>query len=161
MTDSDVTNRSLAPLVDRLAAFLREQPEPPRSSLPDGPYGGDPNHVFESFGHHLVVLMLVARSDEDIVAAERQVVLRHCAERARKTGRELTSEEMEALTEYVGEYRPNQSHLDPALERLKRSTKDEIADLIEAAHAVVEADRVFRLQEALFLASLRRDLAAL
>jgi hypothetical protein len=73
----------------------------------------------------------------------------------------MTPDEKAALHDYLRDFQPALMDLIPALERLKHDTKDEIAGLMSAALAVVEADRVTRLQEALFLISLMQDVAQL
>lgn len=160
MTHSYTPRRSLAVLVDDLIAYLKDQNSPQEGSHPGVPPAGL-ERVFDSFGHHLVALTLVARSDAKVVAKERESIVRYCASRARRTGREMTAEEEAALSEHLRHFRPTMMHLTPMLERLKHDTKSEIASLIGAAHALVEADGVVRLQEVTYLASLRHDLRAL
>lgn len=69
--------------------------------------------------------------------------------------------ERDALYDCLRDFRPNLTQFISAMERLKHDTKEEIADLITAAREVVEADGVVRLQEALYLTALQRDLLAL
>ena len=78
-----------------------------------------------------------------------------------KTGIELTAQEMAALEEYLRHFRPTQFALLPAIARLKQASRAQIERLVAAAHDVVDADGEVRLQEVLFLRSLRHDLAAL
>jgi hypothetical protein len=73
----------------------------------------------------------------------------------------MTAEEEATLSDYLRNFRPTMLQLTPMLERLKHDTKPEIAGLIAAAHALVEADGVVRLQEVTYLASLQHDLLAL
>jgi tellurite resistance protein len=117
--------------------------------------------VFEVCGHHLVALVLVARSDDKVVATERQAILRHCVDCTEKAGLEMSSMEKAALYDFLRQFRPTLTQFISAIERLKHDTKGEIADLIACAREVVEADGVVRLQEALYLTSLERDLLAL
>jgi hypothetical protein len=154
------SDTSLQILIDRLVAFLQEQQKQPKTSLsipsPDGL-----GRVFDTFSHHLVALMLVARSDDKVVERERAAILEHCADRARKAGLEMTAAERNALHEYLRHFHPAEMLLGPAMAQLKRDRKDDIAALVAAAHRVVEADGVVRLQEASYLLSLQHDLIAL
>ena len=160
MTQTDPAGLSLAILVAGLAEFLREQQKLQNTIVP-GPFPDVVARVFEMSGHHIVALVLVAQSDDEVVATERQTIVRHCAVRAQKAGLELSAMESDALYDYLRGFRPNLLQFISAMEPLKHDTKDEIADLIAASREVVEADGVVRLQEALYLTSLERDLLAL
>jgi hypothetical protein len=160
VTHSDRHRESLAILVNRLVAFLQEQQTWHNPSVPK-PVPDGLARVFDTFSHHLVVLMLVAHSDNQVRLAERDVILGHCAYHAMKTGIELTAQEMAALEEYLRHFRPTQFALLPAIARLKQASHAQIERLVAAAHDVVDADGEVRLQEVLFLRSLRHDLAAL
>jgi len=160
MTSTDISGGNLAILVDGLVAYLQERrnrhASPPASTVPQ-----NLARVFDAFGDHLVALMLVARSDDDVASSEREVILRYCETRARSKGLELTPEESDALEVYLRRFRPSLPQTISAIEaieRLKHAPQDEIASFIAAARAVVEADGVVRLQEALYLADLQRDL---
>jgi hypothetical protein len=150
---------SLANLVERLVAYLRQKPAPaPGTPLPPPE---DLDRVFDSFAHHLVALALTARSDGRIAASERDAIFRHCANRARAKGREMSTAEEIALADYLRRYRPAMDEVGPMLTVLKRDTKDEILDLIGVAHEVIRADGALRLEEVAYLTSLRHDLLAL
>ena len=157
MTSANASQANLTVLIDHFVAFLREQQKPQNlSSVGASPEGLE--RVFDTFGHHLAVLMLLAKSDDKIAGAEREVVLRHCVERAQKAGLAMTPEETAALDRYLHHFRPSEMQFMPAIERLKHDSKDDLAWLVTAAHAVVEADGIVRLQEALYLSSLLREL---
>ncbi|HMI95735.1 MAG TPA: hypothetical protein VK479_04435 [Micropepsaceae bacterium] len=160
MAQADPTDLNLAVLVDGLVAFLQEQQKLQKSVLP-GPFPDELAQMFEVSGHHIVALLLVARSDDKVVATERQAILRHCVDRAQKAGQEVSPTERASLYDYLWHFRPNLMQLVSATEQLKRDTKDEIVELIATAREVVEADGIVRLQEALYLTSLQRDLHAL
>jgi tellurite resistance protein len=160
MTHADPSRANLAILVDGLVAFLHQQQKLQKRTVP-GPFPDELARVFAMSGHHIVALMLVARSDDELVATERQAILRHCADRAQRAGEELSPAERASLYDYMREFRPNLSQFISAMEQLKKDSKDELADLIAAAREVVEADGVVRLQEALYITSLQRDLHAL
>ncbi len=160
MTRTSAHPASLATLIDALVAFIQDRGQP-HLALPQSLPPEQLARVFETFEHHLVALSLVARSDAKVAAAERDVIFRHCVRRAQMAGREMTSAEEDALRDYLRHFRPAMQHMTPMLERLKHDTKGEIGGLIAAAHALVEADGVVRLQELSYLASLQRDLLAL
>ena len=73
----------------------------------------------------------------------------------------MTPEEEEVLEEYLRHFLPTLKQLIPTLDQLKHDTKAEIAGLIAAAHALVEADGTVRLREVAYLASLQDALHAL
>jgi hypothetical protein len=127
MTRTNPADASLAILVAGLAEFLREQ-QKLRSPILPGPFPDELARVFEVSGHHIVALMLVARSDDEVVATERQTIVRHCADRAQKAGLESSSTEKAALYDYLRHFRPTLMQLIFAVERLKHDTKGEIAE---------------------------------
>ena len=159
MTNNSRPHGDLSILVERFAAFLKEQRKHPELAEPHSvpPILSQPSEIF---GHHLVVLMLLAKSDDAITPSEREKVFDYCVARARKAGAELNAEQTHALDHYLQHHRPAEIQLTPALERLKHDSKEDLASLIAAAHAVVEADGVVRLNEAIYLNSLLRDLHA-
>src|SRR5262245_65918890 len=106
MTIPHPTRASLAVLVDELVAYLRNQHEPKDESQRDAPPDGLAR-VFDTFSHHLVALTLVARSDAKVVAKEREVTFQHCRSRARTAGLEMSSEEDEALSDYMRNFKHN------------------------------------------------------
>ena len=161
MTQTHAATPTLAALVDDLVIYLRD-----RQKLKDATHQSPPppeglQRVFTTFSHHMVALTLVARSDSDVAAKERDVVLRHCKALALAAGLEMTAEEEQTLGEYLRRFRPTMQQLTAMLDRLEHDTKAEIAGLIGAAHSVVEADGVVRFQEVAYLASLQHDLLAL
>jgi hypothetical protein len=159
MTSADASQANLTVLIDHFVAFLREQQKQQAlSSAGASPEGLA--RVFDTFSHHLAALMLLAKSDDRIASSERAVVARHCVERAQKAGLAMTPEEIAALDHYLHHFRPTEMQFLPAIERLKHDSKEDLASLIAAAHAVVEADGVVRLQEALYLSALLRELHA-
>jgi anti-anti-sigma factor len=104
--------------------------------------------------------MLVARSDNNVAVEEREVILLYCIERARKLGCEMTPEEETALADYLRTFRPSLTQILSAVDHVKHEPRAEIIHLIEGARDVVGADGTVRLQEALYLNSLRHDLLA-
>lgn len=150
---------ALPTLVERLGTFLRGQPY----LEPTGPVASpeDLAHVLDALGHHVTVLTLVARADNEIAPKERQVIFRYCVLRADEIGHPLTEGEKQALHEYLEDFYPPLAMLEDALERLKFDSKADLESLLEAAHDVIAADHIFRVDEVSFLLSLRHDLAAL
>ena len=117
--------------------------------------------MFDSFSHHLVALALLARSDDKVAAQEREVFLRHCKIRVLPAGFEMTPAEDDALKDYLRHFLPMLKQLISALDQLKYDTKADIAGLICAAHALVEADGAVCMQEVAYLASLQHALVSL
>jgi len=87
--------------------------------------------------------------------------LRYWVERAAKLGHPLNEAEKQALQDYLSDFYPPLALLDEALERLKFDSKADLKALLEAAHEVIGADHIYRIDEVSFFLSLRRDLAAL
>jgi anti-anti-sigma factor len=160
MTRSDPSDASLSTLVGGLVAFLDEQRNRPKTV----PARAVPDALTRAFGtcaQHLVILMLVARSDGKVAAEERDVIVRYCAERARRQGTQFDAEEKQALDDYLRGFHPTLTEITSAVEGLRHATIADIAGLISAARAVVEADGVVRLPEAMYLGSLERELIAI
>jgi len=160
MTQNHTPRASLAVLVDKLVAYLKDQNKP-QDGVPPRTAPAGLERVFDVFSHHLIALSLVARADAKVVAKERETIQRYCVNRARNAGFEMSEDEEAALSDYLRHFRPTMQQLTPMLERLKHETKPEIAGLIAAAHALVSADGIVRLQEVTYLASLQHDLLAL
>jgi hypothetical protein len=95
------------------------------------------------------------------MAKERQVIFRYGVQRAAKIGHPLSEGEKQALLEYLDDFYPPLAMLETALEQLKFDSKADLEALLEAAHDVIAADHIFRVDEVSFLISLRHDLAAL
>src|SRR3974377_1879656 len=91
---------ALPTLVERLTIFLRRQPylEPwmPAAASPE-----DLAQVLDELGHHVTVLTLVARADDNIVETEREAIFRYCVKRAAKIGHPLSLGERQALEVYL------------------------------------------------------------
>jgi hypothetical protein len=153
---------SLGLLVGRFGAFLEEQPlrpEPPAAA--PAPFPADLAPLREVVGHHLLALTLLARADGEFADVERLVILAHCLRQGKKAGIAVTDATRAALAEYLRSYIPARSQLGPALKRLAADSKDDIANLLASAEAVVDADGQTRPAELKLLAELHRDLAAI
>jgi uncharacterized membrane protein YebE (DUF533 family) len=152
---------SLGLLVGRFGSFVRETHVPQADSTPLPPFPDSLNHLREAVGHHLIPLVLIARSDGDFEQREREVIVTHCVTFARSRGLELDGAGTIEFVEYIESYRPNLVQLDPALTRLERGSHDEMVALVAAARAVIEADGVVRPEETRFLDQLNEELGRL
>jgi tellurite resistance protein len=153
---------SLGLLVGRFAAFLNEQPASFFDSTPsEAAFPQDLERLRQQFGHHIVLLTLLSRSDGEAVMQEREVILHHCLEQAHSAGGPATAAEAAELGDYLRDLRPTSAQLAPSIKRLERGTKEEVLAVVTAAIAVVDADGMRRPREVAFLTDLRRDLHAL
>ena len=150
---------SLGVLVGRFGDFVREQPMPAEPA--PTPFPNDLKHIREAAGHHLVLLALLARADGEEAASEQDVIVSHCLAFANGAGHKPSDAEKAALADYVARFKPALTQLDLALKRLAHDSKSDIAALITAAQAVVDADGVRRPAEVKLLAELQDDLARL
>jgi hypothetical protein len=152
---------SLGLLVGRFGSFVRETRASQEDSAPPPPFPDGLNHLRDAVGHHLIPLVLIARSDGDFEPRERDVIVTHCITFARNQGLELDGSGTIEFVQYVESYRPSLMQLDPALSRLERGDHDEMAVLVAAARAVIEADGVIRPEEARFLDQLSEEIGRL
>lgn len=152
---------TLGLLVGRFGNFVRENYVPPVQVAPEAEFPDSLNHIREAVGHHLIPLMLIARCDGDFEKNERDVIVTHCVTLARSTGLNLDGADTLAFSDYVSDYRPILSQLDPALSRLSRGKHEDIISLVQAARAVVEADGTTRPEELRLLDELNEELARL
>jgi hypothetical protein len=152
---------SLGLLVGRFGSFVRETQAAQGDAAPLAPFPDGLNHLRDAVGHHLIPLVLIARSDGDFEQRERDVIVTHCVTLARRQGLELDGSGTVEFVEYVESYRPSLMQLDPALTRLERGDHDEMAALVAAARAVIEADGVIRPEETRFLDQLSEDIGRL
>lgn len=153
---------SLGLLVGRFGEFLRQQPATFFDASPSEVVF--PRHLErlrEMFGHHIVLLTLLSRSDGEAALQERRAILDHCLDEARKAGVPATAAEAAELGDYLRDLRPIMSQFDPAIRRLEEGTKEEALAVVAAAIAVVDADGARRPREIEFLADLKRELHAL
>src|SRR5678816_3925252 len=97
---------SLGLLVGRFGAFLRERPPEQIHWGTETPFPDQLERLREQFGHHIVLLMLLSRSDGEAVLQERDVILHHCLDQARKAGVPATAAEAAELGDYLRDLRP-------------------------------------------------------
>jgi tellurite resistance protein len=122
------------------------------------PFPAGLEQLREAFGHHLIALLLLARSDGEVAAAERGVILDYCLARASDAGLAVSPADRAALAEYLRDFKPSRMQWDRALRRLEREPPECIRALIAAARAVVDADGVRRADELRLLGELEDDL---
>lgn len=152
---------SLGALVGRFSDFLADSLGGTRDDVSAAVPHDDLLRIRETYGHHLVVLALLARADGLAAPSEREVILNHCIERAKKAGIELTETEKRALRDYLSEFSPFPAQLELAVKHLRLDSQDDVVALVVAARAIVDADGVRRPREVDFLSELARDLATL
>jgi len=150
---------SLGLLVGRFGNFVRETHTAQADPLPVPPFPDGLNHLREAIGNHLIPLVLIARSDCDFDPRERDAIVTHCVTFAQSRGVEFDGSDTLEFVEYIESYRPSLMQLDPALMLLERGSHDEMAALLAAARAVIEADGVIRPEETKFLDELKEELA--
>ncbi len=120
----------------------------------------DLRHMRDCVSHHLILLVLLARTDNDFAVEERDVIVEHCISMARRRGVEIMGEHMQIFVDYVSIFRPSLLQLDPALSALIRAHNQEIGDLLRAAHSVIVADGTTRPEELHFFTELNADIEA-
>jgi hypothetical protein len=152
---------SLGVLVGRFGGFVREQHSPPPIVGDEASFPESLLHIREAVGHHLIPLTLLARADGDYAELEQEAILNHCIALARDAGIETEEHEVVVLKEYICDYRPTLIQLDPALHRLSRCSHAEVAALVRAAQAVVDADGTRREEETRLLEELLVELNGL
>jgi tellurite resistance protein len=142
----------LGVLVEQFGMFVRERYDAPLDVIPlDDPFPDDLTGLHKSFGHHIIPLALLSRTDGTCCEEERKAIVTHCVTLSRQIGPGATEAEEAALAEYVAAFRPSLVQLDPALRRLEREPADHVAAFLAAARAVVEADGIVRPEERKFL----------
>jgi hypothetical protein len=152
---------TLGLLVGHFGNFVREIHVRQDDSPPPTPFPDSLNHLREAVGHHLVPLILVARSDGEFEGRERDVIVTHCVTLARSRGLELDGSGTVEFVEYIEGYWPSLLQLEPALKRLEHGDHDELAALLMAVRAVIEADGVIRPEETHLLDQLNEELGRL
>lgn len=150
---------SLHLFVNRLGAFIRENREPVEDAHEDLPFSGELHELRDAVGHHLIPLLLIARTDLHIEPEEREIIVDHCLAIASRRGIARDDSHKAALRCYVATFRPALTQLDPAITHLARCDHQDVAALIDTAQKVVLSDGISRPEEAKFLAALKDELA--
>jgi tellurite resistance protein len=152
---------TLGLLVGRFGEFVREQHDEPQESTPQREFPDALTHIREVCSHHLIPLALLARADGHSDASEQKAILDYCAMLIDKSGSKLSEIERSAFRDYIAEFRPSLTQLEPALKQIEREPKDKVAMLFSAAVNVIEADGKRDESELKFLTVLNEDLAKL
>lgn len=153
---------SLSLLVVRFGEFLSRQPATFFDATPSqAAFSGELNRLREEFGHHILLLSLLARSDGEAACLERQLILQHCLDEASNAGVPATAAEAAELGDYLRDLKPAMTEFLPAIGRLENGSKAEVMALVATARAIVDADGERRPREVQFLADLTRELDAL
>ena len=97
---------SLGLLVGRFGSFVRETHVAPVETASPTPFPDELNHLREAVGHHLIPLVLIARSDGEFESRERDVIVTHCVGLARRQGLELDGSGTIEFVEYVETFGP-------------------------------------------------------
>ena len=148
-------------LVDTFGDFVREVYVPIEAIEAQVGFPEELHGLRDAVGHHLIPLLLLARTDREFAPCEEDSIVAHCVMFARRQGVSCDEARAAAFREYVASFRPSLMQLDPALVRLAKCAHGEFAALVDAAHAVVAADGVSRPEEVKFLARLQGDLEKL
>lgn len=148
----------LGTLIETFGNFVREIHIPPEAIEAQVGFPADLHDVRDAVGHHLIPLLLLARTDRNFVPSEFDVIVTHCLSFAERRGVACTGARAAAFRDYVDTFRPSLMQLDPAIERLGKCEHDEFVCLVEAARNLVAADGVSRPEEVQFLAKLQGQL---
>lgn len=154
-----VSGMSLHLFTNRLGDFIRENHIPAEGASPEVPFPNELQELRGAVGHHLIPLLLIARSDRDIAPEECEIIVRHGLDIAARHGIVNDEKHSKALREYVATFRPALSQLDAAIAHLAHGDHEDFVALIDAAQNVVMCDGISRPEEAKFLALLRDELA--
>jgi hypothetical protein len=148
---------SLGMFAARFGDFVRDTHIPVDDSEP-GEFSHDLHDLRDAVGHHLIPLLLIARSDRDFAQSERDVIVSYCAATAARHGFEFKDTHAASLHDYITSYRPTLMQLDTAIARLEHGNHDEFVALVDAARELVEVDGVSRSEELKFLSRLQDEL---
>lgn len=149
---------ALGALIDHFGQFVRERHDPLPAAPNPAEFPPELTELHRNFGHHVILLGLLARSDGEFAPAESNIIVGHCLQLASRAG-PVSEGARKALDAYVGCFRPSLVQLDPALRRLSHDPPADIAALLGAAQALIEADGVTRPEETRFLEGLKKGLA--
>ncbi len=156
-----VAGMSLHLFVNRLGDFIREnRVAAGAGDVPDAPYSTELHELRDAVGHHIIPLLLIARTDSKIAPEERDIIVDHCLSVASRHGIARDGKHVDALRDYVATFRPALTQLDTAIAHLAHGNRDDVAALLDTAQKVVMSDGVSRPEEAKFLAMLRDELTS-
>lgn len=106
--------------------------------------------------HHLIPLALMARADGEFAAAEREIIVAHCANIAA-----LTPDERAMIDDYLCKSQPSLVQMEHALRHLDAEDAHNIEALIDTVERLIACDGRIDPGELRLLEHMRRELAAL
>jgi tellurite resistance protein len=148
---------TLGLLVGRFGSFVREQHDE-MASAPSTEIAEPLAHEREAIAHHMIPLALLARSDGNSDVAEQSAMFDHALAVLAAKGETVSEPDRAALKSYIAGVRPSLVQLDPALKRLEHEPPQSVADLLDAAKKVMEADGVLDPAEAHLLDEMKHEL---
>lgn len=149
---------SFGSVISRFGAFVRNIQSPPDTAGPEVPFPVQLEPVRATVEHHLVPLIIVGRSDHELLESERDVIVDHCRARLRRRDKLLSATEISTLEDYIEHFAPNASQLDAALRKLEAGGQDELTELLQAADRVILADDKVRAEEQSQLSEIKAQL---
>jgi hypothetical protein len=152
-----VGSMSFESVVSRFDTFVRSLYSAPETAGPEVPFPFQLEPVRALVEHHLVPLIMVGRSDHELLKSERDLIVDHCRAMLRRRDKLLSAAEIAALEDYIEHFSPNLSQLDAALRKFEAGGQDEIADLLAAADRVILADDIVREEERNQLAEIKKQ----
>lgn len=151
----------LGGLIEIFGDFVREIHMPIEAIEEQVGFPAELHDLRDAVGHHLIPLLLLARTDSDVTQCEFDIIVTHCMTFAHGRGVTCDERKAAAFRDYAASFRPALMQLDPAISRLCRCEHGEFAALVGAAHKLVAADGVSRPEEVKFLARLQDELEKL
>jgi hypothetical protein len=152
---------ALGILVGRFGTFVRERHDAPVFAKTSGRTFPDAlEHLRECFAPHLIPLALLARADGSACAAEREIILDHCAQRAGQMGKPFSDSDRALLSDYLASFRPTLMQLDIALKEVEAEGPESMASLLMAAQELVKADGRVTEEETRLLDDMEDELAS-
>jgi hypothetical protein len=146
---------SLETVISRFGTFVRSLYS--ETAGPEVPFPVQLEPVRGAIEHHLVPLIMVGRSDHELLRAERDAIVDHCRTVLRRRDKLLSPSEITTLEIYVDRFAPSLSQLDALLPKFAAADADDIADLLAAADRVILADDVVREEERAQLAEIKKQ----
>jgi hypothetical protein len=147
---------SFGSAISRFGAFVRGLYSPSSAAGPDVPFPFQLDSVRAVIEHHLAPLIMVGRSDHELLRAERDVIADHCRALLRRRDKVLSASEISVLEDFIDHFSPNPSQLDAALRKFEAEDRDEFTNLLAAADRVILADDVVREEERSQLAEIKK-----
>jgi len=115
---------SYGSVIKRFASFVRGLYSPSETAGPEVPFPFQLESVRTTVEHHLVPLVVVGRSDHELLRAERDVIVDHCRARLRRHDKLLSASEISALENYIDHFAPSLSQLETALRKVEAGGED-------------------------------------